>query len=189
MVFWQEMTRATADEADGDTNAADLMTRENIQDLEPTDLPPEHPVRAVDAYWRELAADTRIPTREAFNPLRVPGALPWLYLFERLPGGSGDKPGAAQDYVLILFGASTLSDGGKLAAGMRLSQLFSGSLLERRLDEFARVHREATPALSRTLLTDGPRPGNWVRGLFPFCSAAGTPQVLVVMIPDLQPDN
>ncbi|RMD91269.1 MAG: hypothetical protein D6807_00010 [Alphaproteobacteria bacterium] len=164
------------------------MTQEILQDLEPTDLPPEHPVRAVDAYWRELAAGTGIPTREVFNPLRVPAALPWLYLFERLPSGTGDEPCTTQeDYVLILFGASTLSDGGKLAAGMRLSELFSGPLLERRLDEFARVHREAAPVLSRTFITGGPRPGNWVRGLFPFRSAAGTPQVLVVMIPDLNP--
>lgn len=165
------------------------MTQETRQDLEPTDLPPEHPVRAVDAYWRELAAGTGIPTREVFNPLRVPAALPWLYLFERLPGGCGDEPRPAEDYVLVLFGASTLSDGGKLAAGMRLSQLFSGPFLERRLDEFARVHREATPVLSRTFITGGPQPGNWVRGLFPFRSAAGTPQVLVVMIPDSNPTS
>ncbi len=161
--------------------------RESYLPLERDQLPVDHPLRLFDRYWRDLAAGGGLPTREAFNPLRVPPTLPWLCLFEYAPrpGGREGEGTPIDDYVVLLFGASSLSRGGELEVGTQLSDLFSGESLQRRLDEFAAVHATGEPLFSRTSLDHGPRPGEWVRGVFPFVSACGTPQVMVVMMPDL----
>ena len=161
--------------------------REIYLPIEPDQLPVDHPLRLFEQYWRGLAAGGGLPTREAFNPLRVPPALPWLCLFEYAPRSDGREGEGARvdDYVVLLFGASSLSDGGELAVGTQLSDLFSGESLQRRLDEFAAVHAAREPLFSSVSLECGPRPGEWIRGIFPFVSACGTPQVMVVMMPDL----
>ncbi len=160
--------------------------REIFLPIERDQLPVDHPLRLFDRYWRDLAAGGGLPTREAFNPLRVPPALPWLCLFEYAPRpvGREDANARVDDYVVLLFGASSLSDGGELEVGTQLTDLFSGESLQRRLDEFAAVHARREPLFSRTSLDHGPRPGQWIRGVFPFVSACGTPQVMVVMMPD-----
>lgn len=152
-------------------------SREEITPLTAADFPPDHPVLTLHCLWSAMAHQD-LPRREAFNPMRVPKALPWLTLFERMPGPQGVR------YVVRIDGTMVVQMLGEDWTGTELADHFHGAMLEWRIREFDVAITEKRPILSRArIFSEGQSLELW-RGVFPFYSQRhGCHHIMLVSVP------
>lgn len=88
-------------------------------------------------YWRMIARQQRLPSRSAFNPADMRAHLSQIVLF--------DVPESVSDTRYRLVGTEVVQQRGLDPTGMKLTDLYDGKPLLRRLDTVSRLCRDKTP--------------------------------------------
>lgn len=88
-------------------------------------------------YWRMIARQQRLPARAAFNPADMRAHLSQIVLY--------DVGEAISETRYRLVGTEVAQQRGTDPTGLKLTELYEGPALMRRLDTFARICRDRAP--------------------------------------------
>ncbi len=143
-----------------------------------TEIPPESPIVAFDAYWRQIAPPGAIPGRQHLDPTAIPRLIGWLFLVDVLY-----EAGGKIDFRYRLIGTRNVRLVGYDSTGRRVHEAFAPEAAAVMLSQYRQTVEAARPAFWITDVPNSERTYiRCFRGLYPLARDGTTVDMLAGML-------